>query len=148
MDSSRDPARPGTNRRRIRATLAVSVLVAAVTILAGPAPEAAADHCAGPPTLIGPQGVRFNPRPLFRWNPVEGIDEYVLLILYASPDEEYVIPGQPFHIDGATSFRPPEDLPFDTEMRWKVKTECENEHYSGFSPDMYFTLQERCPPIC
>lgn len=134
--------------RRARAALAAMTLLVAASVLMGPAPPALADHCAGPPTLIGPQGIRYNPRPLFRWNAVPGINEYVLVILYASDQEEYVIGGQPFHIEGATSFRPSEDLPFDVEMRWKVKTECENEHYSYFSPSMYFTILERCPPSC
>ena len=147
MDTRRS-RRLNTTYRRSRALLLALTLVVGAAVLVGPAPPASADHCAGPPTQIGPQGTRFNPRPLFRWNPVEGIDEYVLLILYASDDAQYVIDGQPFHIEGATSFRPPEDLPFDTEMRWKVKSECGIEHYSAFSPSMYFTLVERCPPTC
>jgi hypothetical protein len=92
----------------------------------------------------GPSGTVQGRRPLFSWSAVPGIDEYVLVILYASDNEEYVIPGQPFTVAG-TSFRPPQALPFSTEMRWKVKTEC-NEDYGPFSPSTYFDLEPRCRP--
>ena len=73
-----------------------------------------------------------------------GIEEYVVVILYASDDEEYVIPGSPFSVHG-TSFRPPQALTLWTGMHWKVRTECD-EDYGPFSNSMYFDLEPRRRP--
>ena len=96
------------------------------------------------PDPIQPEGTNTGHFPVFRWSAVPGIDEYVVFILYASDDEEYVIDGQPFTV-GGTSFRPPAPLPFYTGMRWKVKTECD-EQYGPFSRSVYFDLEPRCRP--
>jgi len=95
------------------------------------------------PTLLGPEGLIHNRRPVFRWTPVDGIDEYAIAILYAGPDGDYVL-GTAFTAHG-TSFVPPAPLPFYEPMRWKVKTEC-NEDYGPFTESMYFEIEPRCLP--
>jgi len=101
------------------------------------------------PNPIGPAGNITEDQPLVSWDPVPGIDEYVVVILLASPDAQYAVTPnqQPFHIEGATSFRPP-PLPRNTPMRWKVKTEFGTECYGLYSPSTYFTVtgSAPCPP--
>jgi hypothetical protein len=89
-----------------------------------------------PPVPLGPEGVTTFTQPTFSWRPVTGIDEYVVLVLLASDEEQTVWLG---HAEGRTSITAP-PLPVNTPMRWKVKTECD-EHYSAFSATLYFTIE-------
>jgi hypothetical protein len=97
------------------------------------------------PTPIGPSGTIASRFPLFKWTAVPGIDEYVLLVLYESDNEEYAIPGQPFTVTG-TSFRASTALPTNVGLRWKVKTECD-EQYGPFTDSVYFDVEPPCHPI-
>jgi hypothetical protein len=88
------------------------------------------------PTLFGPSGNITDVAPTFCWSSVPGAEEYVIALLFA-PDDSYYVFG---HADSTTqtciNLGP---LPVNTQMRWKIKTEC-NEIYGPFSPSMYFTI--------
>ena len=142
--------------RKLFAATFIPALVAASAVVG----LAAAAHAAPParpatladcppldtaPTPIGPSGTITSRRPLFQWTAVAGIDEYVLLVLYESDNEEYAIPGQPFTVTG-TSFRAPTPLPVGVGLRWKVKTECD-ENYGPFTDSVYFDVDPPCRPI-
>lgn len=65
-----------------------------------------------------------------------GAEEYVIALLYAPDDGDYVF-GQAFSTPGTCINLG--QLPVNTPMRWKIKTEC-NEHYGPFSDSVYFTI--------
>ena len=136
----------------VAATLAV-VLSAIITPDAHAAAVATAPP-AGPqnscpvldtaPLPLGPEGVVPFSQPTFSWRPVAGIDEYVVLVLLESENEQTVWLG---HAEGSTSITAP-PLPPNTRMRWKVKTECD-EQYGPFSAQLFFTIEPAagpCPP--
>ncbi len=100
------------------------------------------------PQLIGPSGTIRNRAPTFRWRAVPGAEEYVLVLLYASDQEECVFPnpqGSCHETTAATRLNLGE-LPVGVEMRWKVKTECGDELYGPFSPSMYFEIDPGTGP--
>lgn len=88
------------------------------------------------PVLSGPSGTISNSSPTFCWSSVPGAEEYVIALLYAPDDGDYVF-GQAFSTpDTCINLG---QLPVNTPMRWKIKTEC-NEHYGPFSDSVYFTI--------
>jgi hypothetical protein len=135
------------------AALVGSLAVANAHAAVGPAVQTEASPPQGvcppldtAPVPLGPEGVVPFAQPTLSWRPVPGIDEYVVLILLQSGNEQTV--WGPTHVVGRTSVTAPPLPPF-TEMRWKVKTECD-ERYGPFSPSMYFTIEPSntapCPP--
>lgn len=89
-----------------------------------------------PPELFGPSGTIHETAPTFCWTAVPGAEEYVIALLYAADDGDYVF-GRAFSTpDTCINLG---DLPVNTAMRWKIKTEC-NEHYGPFSGSVYFTI--------
>lgn len=88
------------------------------------------------PTLFGPEGTIREAAPTFCWTPVPGASEYVIALLYAADDGDYVFGHAISTEDTCINLGP---LPVNTPMRWKIKTEC-NELYGPFSPSKYFTI--------
>jgi len=87
-------------------------------------------------TLYFPQGTIHDPAPTFCWSAVPGAQEYVIALLFAPDDGGYVF-GHAFSTpDTCINLGP---LPLNTAMRWKIKTEC-NEQYGDFTDSMYFTI--------
>jgi hypothetical protein len=144
--------------RRLATVAATAALVGSLAVAnaqagvgpAGPAegspPQAACPPLDTAPVPLGPEGVVPFSQPTFSWRPIPGINEYVVLVLLQSANEQTV--WGPVHVIGRTSVTAP-PLPAFTEMRWKVKTECD-EGYGPFSPSMYFTIEPAdavpCPP--
>lgn len=146
-------------RRRLAAVAALTALIGSFVTPGGPAAAAGGPAAAAPaganscpplplvdvPVPLGIEGVTPFAEPTLSWRPVAGINEYVVLVLLES-DQEQVVAG-PIHVVGRTSVTVA-GLPQYTRMRWKVKTECD-EHYSTFSPSTYFTIEPdaaACPP--
>jgi len=141
--------------RSIRARPMLTALATAAVLIislagpgarAGTAPPAAQDRCPAldtKPVALGPEGSTPFNQPTFSWRPVPGIDEYVVLVLLESDDEQTVWLG---HAKGTTSITPP-PLPVNTPMRWRVKSECD-EQYSEFSNQLYFTAEPEGAAAC
>jgi hypothetical protein len=134
-------------RTVITAVTTVAIVLGSLVPAAGaearPPVPSAMDDCpvlGEAPTPYGPSGTVLGGRPLFSWSAVSGVDEYVVEILYASNDGDYVIPAQTV---AGTTFRPSQPLPFWTGMRWQVKAECD-ERYGPLSETTYFDLEPRC----
>jgi len=87
-------------------------------------------------TLYFPEGTIHDPAPTFCWSPVPGAPEYVIALLYAADDGGYVLGHAVTTSETCINLGP---LPINTPMRWKIKTEC-NEQYGDFTNSMYFTI--------
>ena len=129
---------------------ACTALTAAVTATAATAAPRASEaaSCPSPydrPVTFAPRGTINDQFPVFSWSAVPGANEYVLKLLYESPDAQYVFPDLGLiHIEDATSYQFDRPLPVGVGMRWAVKWECD-ETYGFYSDETYFNVSVGCP---
>jgi hypothetical protein len=141
--------------RTLRACAALLLATLAMLALPAAVVEAQGGACPPDPAAVvpdphGPLGTIFNTRPTFSWDAVPGYDYYVLKLLHAPQEEQYVTPpGGLLYIFG-TSWTPSFDLPVNQTMRWAVKVACTSNggglSYGYYSTDRFFQIGEEPPP--
>jgi hypothetical protein len=93
------------------------------------------------PITYSPIGVVNDPTPLFTWSAAANADAYTLYVFQDNPDGSETIVHGAQGVQG-TSYEPPNSLPTDVTLRWKVKGESVVCGPGDYSAHTYFQIIE------